>query len=157
MYQTEINTINKTKKQEDTMLVRYQTIPSLFSEIDELINDSFPVYRRSQYGYAPLGVSMKDSGDAITVAVELPGIHKQDVKVTVHDDVLSISAERKHPELTEKEQWIRNEIRYGKYERSIKLNSPVVADKVTAVHENGILKISLPKAEEAKPKEIVIK
>jgi HSP20 family protein len=93
----------------------------------------------------------------MTVVVELPGVAKEDVKATLHDDVLTVSAERKQPELKEKEQWLRNEISYGKFERSINLPYSVVAEKVSALHENGILRIVLPKAEEAKPKQISIR
>ncbi|MEW6062601.1 MAG: Hsp20/alpha crystallin family protein, partial [Bacteroidota bacterium] len=89
--------------------------------------------------------------------VELPGVAKENVKVTLHDSVLTITAERKEPELKDGEQWIRNEISYGKFERTVNLPYPVVADKITAVHENGILSIILPKAEEVKPKQIAIR
>jgi len=139
------------------MLVRYQSIPSLFDDIDELFNVTLPAFNRVRPFYPNRGVSVKDSGDALNVVVELPGVAKEDVKVTLHDDVLTVAAERKQPELKENEQWVRNEISYGKFERSINLPYPVVAEKISATHENGILTVSLPKAEEAKPKQISIK
>jgi HSP20 family protein len=61
------------------------------------------------------------------------------------------------PELKEGEEWIRNEISYGKYERSIRLPYAIEADKVSATHENGVLSIVLPKHEKAKPKQISIR
>ncbi|MDD8017464.1 MAG: Hsp20/alpha crystallin family protein [Bacteroidota bacterium] len=139
------------------MLVRYKTFPSLFNEIDELITSTHPVLNRFRFVESTRGVAMKDSGDAINIAIELPGIAKEDVKVTLHDDVLTVSGGRKQPELKENEQWIRNEISYGKFERSINLPYSVVTEKISATQENGILRITLPKAEEAKPKEITIK
>jgi HSP20 family protein len=139
------------------MLVRYQTIPSLFNDIDELFNVTLPVLNRVRPSYPNRGVSVKDSGDVLNVVVEIPGVAKEDVKVTLHDDVLTVSAERKQPELKENEQWIRNEVSYGKFERSINLPYAVVAEKISATHENGILQVVLPKAEEAKPKQISIK
>lgn len=138
------------------MLVRYKTFPSLF-DIDELFNTSIPVLNRLNLTEPMRGVAVKDAGDAVNVTVELPGVAKEDVKVTLHDGILTVTAERKQPELHEKEQWIRNEISYGKFERSIDLPYPVVADKVAATHENGLLRISLPKAEEAKPRQISIR
>ncbi len=137
------------------MLVRYKTFPSLF-DIDELLNTSIPVLNRLNVVEPMRGVAVKDSGDAVNVIVELPGVAKEDVKVTLHDGVLTVTAERKQPELKEKEQWVRNEISYGKFERSINLPYQVVAEKVAATHENGILRITLPKAEDAKPKQISI-
>jgi len=139
------------------MLVRYQTIPSLFNDIDELFNVTLPVFNRVRPFQTNQGVAVKDSGDALNVVVELPGVAKEDVKVTLHDGVLTVAAERKQPELTEDEQWIRNEVSYGKFERSINLPYAVVAEKISATHENGVLQVTLPKAEEAKPKQIAIK
>lgn len=139
------------------MLVRYQTFPSLFEDIEDLFRGSIPVLRHAQNIVPSYGVAMKDSGDAVNVAVELPGVAKDDVKVTLHDNLLTITAERKQPELKSDEQWIRNEISYGKFERTVNLPYPIVSEKVTAVHENGILSINLPKAEEAKPKQIAIR
>ena len=139
------------------MLVRAQSIPSLFGDIDELFSTAFPVTHRYQrYTTAP-GVSIKDAGESVDVTFDLPGIAKSDVKVTLHDGVLTVAAERKRPELQENEQWIRNEIRYGKFERSVNLPYPVAEEKISAVHENGLLRVTLPKAEEAKPKHIVIR
>jgi len=139
------------------MLVRYQTIPSLFNDIDELFNVTLPVFNRVRPFQTNQGIAVKDSGDALNVAVELPGVAKEDVKVTLHDGVLTVAAERKQPELKENEQWIRNEVGYGKFERSINLPYPVVAENIFAMHENGILQVTLPKAEEAKPRTIAIK
>lgn len=139
------------------MLVRYKTFPSFFNEIDDLFTTTYPHFNRVRFVEQSRGVVVKDSGDAFSVFVELPGVAKEDVKVTLHDDVLTVAAERKQPELQEKDQWLRNEISYGKIERSVNLPYPVVADKVSATHENGILRITLPKAEEAKPKQISIR
>lgn len=139
------------------MIVRAQAIPSLFGEIDELFSTSFPVVRHYGKTLPSYGVAMKDSDESIDITVELPGVQKNDVKVTLHDNVITIEAERKQPELQNDEQWIRNEIRYGKFERSINLPYAVAEAQISAIHENGILRISLPKAEEAKPKQIVIR
>jgi HSP20 family protein len=140
------------------MLVRYQTFPSLFQDIEDLLIAPVPVlHHRFQKANPVYGVAMKDSGDTVNVAVELPGVSKDDVKVTVHENALTIKAERKQPELKNGETWIRNEISYGKFERTVNLPYPIVTEKVSAVHENGILNITLPKADEAKPKQIVIR
>ena len=139
------------------MLVRAHSIPSLFGDIDELFSTAFPVTHPYQRSNTVSGVTMKDAGESVDVTFDLPGIAKSDVKVTLHDGVLTVAAERKRPELRENEQWIRNEIRYGKFERSVNLPYAVAEEKISAVHENGLLRVTLPKAEEAKPKQIVIR
>ena len=142
------------------MLVRFQPVTNLLDEIDSLINSTvvpFPLINKMSSPGRIGGVSMKENGDTVQVTVDLPGVAKQDVAVKVHDGVLSISAERNQPELQEQEQWIRNEIAYGKIERTINLPYSVDVEKVSASHENGVLKISLPKHENAKPKQISIR
>ena len=142
------------------MLVRFQPVSHLFNEIDSIINSTatpFPLIngntRAGRFG----GVSVKESGDQVQVCVELPGVAKQDVNVSVNDGILTISAERREPELKGEEQWIRNEITYGKFERTIDLPFSVDVEKVSAEHENGILQVILPKHENAKPKQISIR
>jgi len=139
------------------MLVRYQPYQSLLEDIEDLFATSFPLLQPFESFVPTYGVAMKDSGEELKVIVELPGVAKENVKVTLHDNVLTITAERKAPELKDGEQWIRNEISYGKFERTVNLPYPVVAEKITATHENGILSITLPKADEAKPKQIAIR
>ena len=142
------------------MLVRFQPVSNIFNEIDSIINSSLvptaTINYAKRFGRFS-GISMKENGDQLQVTVELPGIAKEDVKVNINEGILSISAERKQPELKEQEQWLRNEINYGTYERSIQLPYSVEVEKITATHENGILSIVLPKHENAKPKQISIR
>lgn len=139
------------------MLVRFKPVSNIFDDIDTIINSSLVSYPGIQRTNRFTGISMKDSGEQVQVNVELPGVAKENVKVNVNDGVLTISAERKQPELKENEQWIRNEISYGTFERSITLPYSVDVEKISAVHENGILRIVLPKHENAKPKQISIR
>lgn len=142
------------------MLVRFQPVSNIFDEIDTLINSTMVPFpstgtfeRRNRF----TGVTVKDTGEQVHVTVELPGVSKQDVSVNVNNGVLTISGERKQPEKKENEQWLRNEISYGKFERSITLPYSVDVEKVSASQENGILSIILPKHENAKPKQISIR
>ncbi len=142
------------------MVIRFQPVTNIIDEIDTFINSSmipFPSVKRINNTGRFGAVSMKESPEQVHVNVELPGITKQDVTVNVNDGVLTISAERKQPELKDQEQWIRNEISYGKYERTINLPYSVDVEKISALHENGILQIILPKHENAKPKQISIR
>ncbi len=139
------------------MLVRFKPVASIFDDIDSIINSSLVSYPASHRINRVSNISMNDTGEQVHVNIELPGVVKEDVKVNVHDGVLTILAKRKQPELKENEQWIRNEISYGTFEQAIKLPYSVDVEKVSATHENGLLQIVLPKHENAKPKQITIR
>jgi len=152
-----IQTNNKNLKRRKAMLVRFKPVASIFDDIDSIINSSLVSYPAAHRTNRVSNISMNDTGEQVHVNVELPGVAKEDVKVNVHDGVLTISAERKQPELKENEQWIKNEISYGTFERSINLPYSVDVEKVSATQENGVLRIVLPKHENAKPKQISIR
>lgn len=126
-------------------------------EIDQLVDS---VFRRDTDEdlfpsvWSP-AVDVAESDNEYLVKVELPGINKEDVKVTVQDSVLTILGEKKQE--TEAKNYHRVERSYGSFQRSFTLPSTVKADKVDATFKDGVLTIALPKAEEAKPKEIDVK
>ncbi len=91
------------------------------------------------------------------VLVELPGVAKEDVKISLEEDLLTIKGERKASGLPDGARWIRSERSSGEFFRTIQLPHPVKADAVSAEMVNGVLRITLPKAEEARPREIGIK
>ncbi len=105
-------------------------------------------------GWSP-ALDLYESGDHLMAVVELPGMRKEDVDVSLHDGALTISGERKR-ESTNGEKAQRTERYVGTFRRSISLPTRVDASKVTATYEDGILKVTLPKAEEAKPKQIKV-
>ncbi len=92
------------------------------------------------------------------VSAELPGVDRKDIDVSINDGMLTISAERrKETEGKDKEgRVIRRETRYGNYVRSMRLDASVDTQNVKASYQDGILKLSLPKVEEAKPQKIDI-
>ena len=102
-------------------------------------------------------MDIRESKDAYTVTAELPGLTKKDVEITVEDNVLTISGERQLEAEGENENYHRIERSYGSFKRSFTLPIQVIQDKVDARYQNGILTISLPKAEEAKQRKIEIK
>ena len=89
--------------------------------------------------------------------MELPGLTKEDVKISFKDDVLTVSGEKKSEEKDEKKDDHYYERRYGKFQRAFRINSDVIVDKIDASFKDGVLMIDLPKAEIAKPKEIEVK
>jgi HSP20 family protein len=91
------------------------------------------------------------------IRVELPGVKKEDVKITIQNDVLTIRGEKKQETQKKGENVHRVERSYGAFQRSFTLPTSVKSEAIEASYDNGILNISLPKAEEAKPKEIEVK
>ena len=91
------------------------------------------------------------------MTVEVPGLKKEDIHVTVHDGVLTIAGERKSEKDVKEGTVHRTERVYGKFSRSISLPSAVKSDKVLASYKDGILSVEVPKADEAKPRNIEVK
>jgi HSP20 family protein len=89
--------------------------------------------------------------------MELPGVNKDEVKITLESNILTIRGEKKQEKETKKENYHRIERSYGSFERSFTLPTSVKSDKIDAAYNNGVLQITLPKVEEAKPKQIEVK
>ena len=102
-------------------------------------------------------MDMKESEDAYTVKLTMPGIDKNDIDISVSDGVLTVKGETKEEEEDEKSTYLVREHKHYSYYRSVRLPSEVVADKAEAEYKNGVLKLTLPKAEEVKPKSIPVK
>jgi len=144
-------------------LVRWEPwsdLVSLRDAMDRLFEES--VVRPRAGWLAPLGaeslaVDMYETDEEVVVKTVVPGVKSEDIDVSITGDVLTIKGEAKAEEKVEKANYIRQECRYGAFSRSLTLPSTVVADKAAAEFENGVLTLTLPKAEEVKPKTIKIK
>jgi HSP20 family protein len=101
-------------------------------------------------------VDILESKDAYLIRAELPGMKKEDFKLEVNDGTLTLSGERKAEVLTEGVDYHRTERVNGKFSRSFYLPQTVTQDGIKATYRDGILEIHVPKAEEAKPRQIAI-
>lgn len=103
-------------------------------------------------------VDVRESPDEIQVVAELPGLTPEDVDVSIENNVLTISGEKKHEIEEGKEDGAYHliERRYGRFERSFTLPRTVDADAISARFENGVLTVTLPKAEAAKPRRVQV-
>lgn len=101
-------------------------------------------------------LDVTETRDALKVKAELPGLSKDDVRITVTQNVLSISGERKAPALPEGACPLREERSFGRFERSVELPVPIETEQTKAAFANGVLTVTLHKREEAKPKEIQV-
>ena len=104
-----------------------------------------------------LTVDVVESDDAYFVTANLPGINPDDIDITLHESTLTIRAEVIAPEIPEGTRRLLNERRYGQFRRSITLPETVDADHVEAEFNNGVLVLSIPKSEAAKPRQISVK
>lgn len=97
-----------------------------------------------------------ETGNEVVVTASLPGIKPEDVEITITGDLLTIKGEVKADQTVKQEDYILQERRYGTFCRSVTIVMPVVADKAEAKFEHGVLTLTLPKAEEVKPKQIKV-
>ncbi|MCM2270899.1 MAG: Hsp20/alpha crystallin family protein [Thermoanaerobaculia bacterium] len=102
-------------------------------------------------------VDIREKNDALMFAMELPGLTKENLEITLENNVLTIAGERKFEKETKGEEFHRLERSYGHFSRSFTLPTGVRTDKVEANFEHGVLNIVLPKEENAKPKKISIR
>ena len=106
-------------------------------------------------GWTP-ALDMFQDKDNVFVKAELPGMKKEEIEISLHDGMVSIAGERKHEEESKKGESFRSERFFGRFHRSVSLPTAVDSAKVTASYKDGILTVTLPKAEEAKPKQIQV-
>jgi len=99
-------------------------------------------------------VDMHEDKDNVYVNVELPGMKKEEIDLQLHDRTLSISGERRNEAKHEDAELYRSERFFGRFQRTVNLPAPVNTTKVKAQYRDGILSVTLPKTEEAKPKQI---
>jgi len=102
-------------------------------------------------------IDVFDQKDAVVLKAELAGMNPDDIQIEVEDNVLTLKGERKFEETLDEERYYRDERRYGSFQRSLALPQGVKADEIQANYDDGILTVTVPKAEEEKPKKIEVK
>lgn len=133
------------------MLVRFDSPRTYNNLIENLFTSDF----LPNSCEAP-AMDIIEKKNEVVVTAELPGVKKEDVKVTYENNILTISSEQKPVEQSEDEQVLLKEIRTKNFNRSVKFGYSIDTSKMTAEMNNGILTITLPKTEEVKAKEITI-
>jgi len=134
-------------------------LSDLRDEIDRLFESPLTELTRTSSllsGWTP-ALDLLEDKEHFVVKVELPGMKKEDIGVSLHDGCLTISGERKSEQKHEDAEVHRAERFVGRFQRTLVLPAPVAVDKITAQYKDGILTATLPKTEEAKPKQIEVK
>jgi len=137
-------------------LVQYQR-PGLlwptFGRLTSLQDELDRLFETPALAWSP-ALDVHEDKDSYTVRIEVPGLRREDIEVSLQDGSLTIAGERKVETIKEGTEVHRQERCYGKFSRVLTLPATVAADHVKAAYKDGILTITLPKAEEAKPRQI---
>jgi len=133
-------------------------LSTIRDEFNRLVNSTFGELGRPSdlFGMWTPPLDLHEGKDEFVVRAELPGMKKEDIDISLHGGVLSVSGERKAEEVLEDRQTHRTERYFGRFQRTLELPKPVKTEEVKAVYQDGILTITLPKTEEAKPKQIAV-
>ena len=148
--------IIRWQRPETSVWPGFGRLSNLRDEIDRLFEAPLTELARTSQllsGWTP-ALDLHEDKDNLIVKAELPGMKKEDIDISLHDGSLSISGERKSEEKFENAEVYRAERFVGRFQRTVALPAPVAADKVKAQYKDGVLTITLPKTEEAKPKQI---
>ena len=136
----------------------FEGLTALRREMDRLFEDfstgggALRFWERA----AEPAVEVSDTAEAVVVKVQVPGITKDDVQLTITENALTVKGEMKEEEKKEEKNYHRREFRYGAFVRTIALPAPVQAEKATAQLKDGVLEVTMPKSAQAQVKHIPI-
>ena len=126
---------------------------NIFDEVEQMMHQTFGNSLEngsSRLSYSPL-MNVSETESDYLIMLDIPGVEKKDVEVNLRNDILTVSGERKTSEKGDENNRIWHETTYGTFSRSFELTSDIVEEKITAKFNNGVLNITIPKAEEIKP------
>jgi HSP20 family protein len=143
-----------------TVLTRfepYREFATLQDRLNRLFRDSFGDNQDAltTSSFSP-AVDVYEDEHAVNLKIEVPGIDEKDLDIRVENNTLTVHGERKFEKEEKEENFRRVERQYGSFTRSFTLPATVDSDHVSANYDKGLLKISLPKKAEAKPKQIKV-
>lgn len=137
----------------------FREMMSLRDAMDRMFENAFISPRTTSWfteGEIPLALDVVEEDDKYIVKASVPGINPDDLEITYDNNMLTIKGEIKEEKEVEEKRYHIHERRFGTFSRSIVLPSTIDVDKIDAQYKDGILSLSLPKVEEAKPKKIKV-
>lgn len=127
---------------------------------DDAFQGSWPQWSREDAGSVTSAwlppVDVFEQKDAVKIVAELPGVKAEDVRISLENNVLTIRGEKKQTAEEQTERVHRYERCYGVFERAFTVPTTIDAEHISASHEDGVLTVSLPKVERAKPRQITV-
>jgi len=134
-------------------IVKWTPMLDPFDEFDKFFSG---VPALSQTGGFVPSMDIYEEKDRVVAEVQLAGIKPEDVNISIENDILTIEGQSEKKSEMEEKNYYRKEVRTGSFHRSVALPAGVKGEEAEAEYENGILKISIPKAESAKPKTVKV-
>lgn len=141
-------------------LVRWDPLQELLAmsnRLNRTVNDPYTQRTEDSFGAWAPPVDILERQDHLVIRAEVPGVHKEDMDVRIENGVLTLHGERKEEKDVKEENAHLMERVYGSFTRSFSLPTTVDATKVTATYKDGVLEVTVPKVETAKPKKVEIK
>ncbi|MBW4567687.1 MAG: Hsp20/alpha crystallin family protein [Tolypothrix carrinoi HA7290-LM1] len=133
----------------------FQEMETLRHQMDKMFDELAGYNREVTKTWSP-AVELEDTNDQLILRAEVPGLEGKDLDIQVAREAVSIAGETRYENKAEERGYLRSEFRYGKFQRTIPLPAAIKNDQVQAEFKNGILTLTMPKAEEAKNKVVKI-
>jgi len=138
----------------------FRDLVSIQERMNRLFDQTLARTRGEEEGIATStwmpSVDIYETPDRVVLKAELPGLTREDIDINVRNHTLTLRGERKFEKEVREENYLRIERAYGSFQRSFTLPTTIQQDKIKAIFKDGVLEVSLPKAEEARPKQIKI-
>lgn len=137
----------------------FSELMNMRNEMDRLLGDTFRLFDQKlvdgRFGLNP-SMDVYETPEEVVANIDLPGVKKEDIKINIVNNEVSVSGEVSRENKVENGTYFLQERSSGKFYRSFTVNTPIDTEKVKATFKDGVLELKLPKAEQAKPKEIQI-
>jgi HSP20 family protein len=153
-----MNLVRRNQREDGWSWSPFDQLSTLRNEINRLFDSPFGGLTRSSefFDVWTPALDVYEDNDNLIVKAELPGLKKDEIDISIHEGALHISGERKQETQNKDAETYRSERFYGRFHRTVGLPKAVQVDKVQASYRDGILTVTLPKSEEAKPKQIQV-
>jgi len=151
------SSVSTTQVEEDEMLLKYGPLWQTSGGMQNVFECTEAPTQNQNRGCACPRVDIEERADKFVMAVELPGVSKEDVKITLESNILTIKGEKRQQQVQKGRNYHRLERSYGSFQRSFTLPTTIRNDRIDASFQDGVLSIALPKSEEAKPRTIEVK
>ena len=135
----------------------FQDLVTMSNRLNRRLNDSYTPRTEDSFGAWAPPVDIFERQDHLVIRAEIPGVKMEDMDVRIENGVLTLHGERKQETEVKEENAYRMERIYGMFTRSFSLPTTVDAAKITATYKDGVLQVTVPKVETAKPKKVEIK